>query len=175
MSDKRVLILMGSDSDLLQLEPAWEVLDTLGIAYEVRVASAHRTPDRVHELAAGAREAGFGVVLAAAGGAAHLAGVVASLTTLPVVAVPISGGALGGVDALLSSVQMPPGIPLASVGIGGAKNAGLYAAAILGAGDPAIADKLDDYRKSMHARVVEADQRVQQQVSAKATSGGRAP
>ncbi|MCC6527792.1 MAG: 5-(carboxyamino)imidazole ribonucleotide mutase [Polyangiaceae bacterium] len=160
MTDARVLVIMGSDSDLEQLKPAWQVLDQLGIRYEVRVASAHRTPERVRELALGARNAGFGVVIAAAGGAAHLAGVVAAHTTLPVVAVPIAGGTLGGVDALLSSVQMPPGIPLASVGVAGARNAGLYAAAILGANDARIAGELERYRREQSARVDAADERV---------------
>lgn len=158
---KRVLIVMGSDSDFEQLEPAWKVLDELGIAHEVRVASAHRTPGVVHDLAVGARGAGFGVVIAAAGGAAHLAGVFAALTTLPIVALPIANGTVGGVDALLSSVQMPPGVPLASVGIAGAKNAGLYAAAILGATDDTISERLATYRERMHERVEKADANVQ--------------
>jgi 5-(carboxyamino)imidazole ribonucleotide mutase len=157
---KKVLIVMGSDSDAEQLEPAWQVLKELGIDCDVRVASAHRTPDVVHELASGARDAGYGVVLAAAGGAAHLAGVFAALTTLPIVAVPVANGTLGGMDALLSSVQMPPGIPLASVGIAGARNAGLYAAAILGATDDTVAQALAAYRKAMHEKVVIADQRL---------------
>src|SRR5262245_421569 len=108
--NRKVLIVMGSDSDVDALRPAWELLASLQIPYEVRVASAHRTPDVVHELATGAREAGIGVVIAGAGLAAHLAGVFAALTTLPIVAVPIGGGTLGGIDALLSSVQMPPGV-----------------------------------------------------------------
>jgi len=165
METKKVLIVMGSDSDFDQLEPAWKVLDTLGVPYEVRVASAHRTPAVVQKLAEGARDAGFGVVLAAAGGAAHLAGVVAAHTTLPVLAVPIANGTLGGMDALLSSVQMPPGIPLASVGIAGTKNAGLYAAAILGASDPAVAAKLAEFRGAMHAKVEKADARVRARTS----------
>ena len=155
----RVLIVMGSDSDFDKLEPAWKVLSELEIEHEVRVASAHRTPDVVHDLALGARDAGFAVIIAAAGGAAHLAGVVASLTTLPVVAVPIAGP-LAGIDALLSSVQMPPGIPIASVGVGGARNAGLFAAAILGATDGGVATALTSYRKAMHERVTKADERV---------------
>ncbi|MEJ7733174.1 MAG: AIR carboxylase family protein [Polyangiaceae bacterium] len=120
----KVLIVMGSDSDLDQLTPAWTTLQSLGVQVEVHVASAHRSPDRVLELARGARGGGFGVILAAAGGAAHLAGVFAAHTTLPVLAVPIVVGTLGGVDALLSAVQMPGGVPIASVGIGGARNAG---------------------------------------------------
>ncbi len=157
---KKVLIVMGSDSDVPQIEAAWAVLGELGIEYEVRVASAHRTPDVVHSIATSARGDGFGVVIAGAGIAAHLAGVFASLTTLPVVALPIPGGHLGGVDALLSSVQMPPGVPIASVGIGGAKNAGLFAAAILGASDAGVAERLEAYRKSMQAKVIAADARV---------------
>ncbi|MFS8067425.1 MAG: AIR carboxylase family protein, partial [Byssovorax sp.] len=105
-----VLIVMGSDSDLEQITPAWKVLESLGVSFEVAVASAHRSPDRVVAMARSARENGFGVILAAAGGAAHLAGVIAAHTTLPVVAVPIVTGTLGGVDALLSAVQMPGGV-----------------------------------------------------------------
>jgi 5-(carboxyamino)imidazole ribonucleotide mutase len=161
---KKVLILMGSDSDFDQLEPAWKILDELEIPREVRVASAHRTPDVVHELATGAREAGYGVVLAAAGGAAHLAGVCAALTTLPVLAIPIANGTIGGMDALLSSVQMPPGIPLASVGIAGARNAGLYAAAILGATDDAVAQRLAAYRDRLHKKVEKADAGVRERL-----------
>jgi 5-(carboxyamino)imidazole ribonucleotide mutase len=160
VSDNKVLIVMGSDSDFDQLEPAWKILHELGVESVVRVASAHRTPDVVLELATGAREAGFGCVIAAAGGAAHLAGVVAAHTTLPVVAVPIANGTLGGMDALLSSVQMPPGIPIASVGIAGARNAGLFAAAILSAASSETAAALDRYRKGMHERVTAADERV---------------
>lgn len=157
---KKVLIVMGSDSDLEQMRPAWAVLDELGVVYEVAVASAHRTPDRVVELATGARGAGYGVVLAGAGGAAHLAGVIAAHTTLPVVAVPIAVGTLGGVDALLSAVQMPGGVPIASVGIGGARNAGLFAAAILSATDQEVETKLAGFRERQVAKVLEADQRV---------------
>lgn len=163
---KKVLIVMGSDSDFDRLEGAWKVLAELGIEHDVRVASAHRTPDVVHGIAEGARDAGYGVVIAAAGGAAHLAGVFAALTTLPVVAAPIGNGTLGGIDALLSSTQMPPGIPIASVGIDGAKNAGLFAAAILGVSDDGVAKKLSAYRQAMHSRVTEADARVQQKTKA---------
>src|SRR4051794_39744311 len=142
----KVLIVMGSDSDLDQLIPAIDVLRGFEIPVEVTVASAHRSPDRVIALARGAREAGIGVILAGAGGAAHLAGVFAANTTLPVVAVPIAMGTLGGVDALLSSVQMPGGVPIASVGIGGGRNAGLFAAAILSTSDAALAGRLDAFR-----------------------------
>lgn len=160
MSQPKVLIVMGSDSDFEQLEPAWKILAELGVECDVRVASAHRTPDTVHELATTARDKGFGVVIAAAGGAAHLAGVFAANTTLPVVAMPIANGSIGGMDALLSSVQMPPGIPLASVGIAGARNAGLFAAAILAASGGPVAEALSAYRQGMKERVTKADERV---------------
>lgn len=157
----KVLIVMGSDSDMEQLTPAWKVLDSLEVSYEVTVASAHRSPDRVMTLAKSARQRGFGVVLAAAGGAAHLAGVIAAHTTLPVVAVPIVFGTLGGVDALLSAVQMPGGVPIASVGIGGARNAGYFAAAILSASDPELAVRIEAFRENQTRLVAEADARVQ--------------
>lgn len=157
----KVLIVMGSDSDADKLMPAKQILAELGIQADMKVASAHRSPDRVLDIARSARSQGYGVILAGAGGAAHLAGVVAANTTLPVVAVPVTWGSLGGVDALLSSVQMPGGVPIASVGIDGGKNAGLYAAAILGAADKAIADKLDAYRKAQEQKVVEADAKLQ--------------
>jgi 5-(carboxyamino)imidazole ribonucleotide mutase len=162
----KVLIVMGSDSDYQQLTPAWKVLEDLSVDFEVNVASAHRSPDRVVALSRGARDAGFGVILAAAGGAAHLAGVIAAHTTLPVVAVPIVFGTLGGVDALLSAVQMPSGVPIASVGIGGARNAGLFAAAILSASDPELAARLEAFRVQQAAKVAEADERVQEKLRA---------
>jgi phosphoribosylaminoimidazole carboxylase PurE protein len=161
----RVLIVMGSDSDLEQMRPAWAVLTEFGIGFEVTVASAHRSPDRVVELSLTARDKGYGVILAGAGGAAHLAGVIAAHTTLPVVAVPIAVGTLGGIDALFSAVQMPGGVPIASVGIGGARNAGLFAAAILSASDPEVAKRLTDFRERQVAKVVEADQRIQTRLS----------
>jgi 5-(carboxyamino)imidazole ribonucleotide mutase len=160
MSMSKVLILMGSGNDAERVEPAWQVLGELGIGYEVRVASAHRTPDVVHDLAKKARADGFAVIIAAAGIAAHLGGVCASLTTLPVIALPIGAGSLGGVDALLSSVQMPPGVPIASVGIDAAKNAGLFAAAILGATDEGVAQLLEAYRQRMRASVIQADRKL---------------
>jgi len=161
----KVLIVMGSDSDLDQVLPAADVLKELGVPVEITVASAHRSPDRVIALARGARDQGIGVVLAAAGGAAHLAGVFAANTTLPVVAVPIAVGTLGGIDALLSSVQMPGGVPIASVGIGSGRNAGLFAAAILSSSDAALAARLDALRARQAAKVVEADAKVQAKLS----------
>jgi 5-(carboxyamino)imidazole ribonucleotide mutase len=157
----QVLIVMGSDSDIDQMLPAVDVLKELEVAVRVMVASAHRSPDRVVTLAREARAAGVGVVLAGAGGAAHLAGVIAAHTTLPVVAVPIAVGTLGGIDALLSAVQMPGGVPIASVGIGGARNAGFFAAAILAASDAALAARLEAFRSKQAAKVADADARVQ--------------
>jgi 5-(carboxyamino)imidazole ribonucleotide mutase len=156
-----VLIVMGSDSDFDQTSAAWKVLDTLGVGYQVMVASAHRSPERVVAVARTAREKGFGVILAAAGGAAHLAGVLAANTTLPVVAVPIAVGTLGGVDALLSAVQMPGGVPIASVGIGGARNAGFFAAAILASTDRDVESRLAAFRDEQSRTVGDADARVQ--------------
>lgn len=161
----RVLIVMGSDSDLAQMTPAWVTLEKLGIEYEVTVASAHRSPERVIKISQEARDKGFGVVLAGAGGAAHLAGVIAAHTTLPVVAVPIAVGTLGGVDALLSAVQMPGGVPIASVGIGGARNAGLFAAAILGAADPKVAERLRTFRHDQVEMVIASDARVKEKIA----------
>jgi 5-(carboxyamino)imidazole ribonucleotide mutase len=156
----KVLVVMGSDSDFDQCAPAWKVLESLGVVFEVVVASAHRSPERVLTLAKGARAQGYGVILAAAGGAAHLAGVLAAHTTLPVVAVPIVVGSLGGVDALLSAVQMPGGVPIASVGIGGARNAGFFAAAILASTDAALATRLETFREDQAKNVGDADARV---------------
>lgn len=164
---RKVLIVMGSDSDFDQITPAWKVLDSLGVAYEVTVASAHRSPERVVALARGARDGGFGVILAAAGGAAHLAGVIAANTTLPVVAVPVVVGSLGGVDALLSAVQMPGGVPIASVGIGGARNAGYFAAAILSAADPDVAARIEAFRAEQARNVEAQDSRVQAKLTGK--------
>ncbi len=157
----KVLIVMGSDSDFDQVAAAWKVLEGLGLGFEGIVASAHRSPERVLTVAKGARAQGYGVILAAAGGAAHLAGVLAAHTTLPVVAVPIAVGTLGGVDALLSAVQMPGGVPIASVGIGGARNAGFFAAAILASTDAAVAARLETFREEQVRNVGDADARVQ--------------
>ena len=142
-------IVMGSDSDLAVMSEATAVLEEFGVAYEISVASAHRAPALVHEYATGARARGIKVMMAAAGGAAHLAGVVAAVTTLPVIAVPIKAKTLDGLDSLLSMVQMPPGIPVATVGINAAKNAGLLAVQMLGMTDAALADKLAAYKTKM--------------------------
>lgn len=139
-------ILMGSDSDLTIMREAAKALDEFGIPSEIRVSSAHRTPEDVAEYAKNARKRGLKVIIAGAGGAAHLPGVLAASSTLPIIGVPIPTGHIGGVDALYSIVQMPGGIPVATVGIGNAKNAGLLAVAILAASDAGLAAKLDAYR-----------------------------
>ena len=148
-SSAPIAIVMGSDSDWATMEKAAAQLDSLGVAYSVQVISAHRTPRLAHEFAASARERGVKVIVAAAGMSAALAGVLASLTTLPVVGVPISGGPLSGLDALLSTVQMPPGVPVASVGLDGARNAAILAVEILAVSDAALADKLAAMKASM--------------------------
>lgn len=142
MSRPRVLLLAGSPSDLDLVLSSQETLDALEIPSEIRVQSAHRTPDAVAETARGAEKAGFEVLIAFAGMAAHLAGVAAAHTHLPVIAVPINSGALGGIDAALASLQMPPGVPVAAVAVDGARNAALLAGRILGIADPAVRDRL---------------------------------
>ena len=149
MATPRVAIIMGSKSDAEVMRPASEALQELGIPHEVRVMSAHRTPDVVAKYAEAARERGIKVIIAGAGGAAHLAGAVAARTTLPVIGVPIGSSALGGVDALYATVQMPSGIPVATVAINGAKNAALLAAQIVGVSDRRVAAKLDAQRRAM--------------------------
>ncbi len=167
----KVLIVMGSDSDLDALMPCIKILGELKVEHEVTVASAHRTPDRVLSLARAARKNGFGIVIAAAGGAAHLAGVIAANTTLPVLAVPIAIGTLGGIDALLSAIQMPGGVPVASVGVGGARNAGLFAAQMLSVTDETIAAALESFRAKQEGAVAEADARVRAKLSGNAEAG----
>ena len=156
-----VLVVMGSESDLPLVQPAAEALKELDVPHEVHIASAHRTPDRAIALATAARGQGVRVIIAAAGGAAHLAGVIAAHTTRPVIGIPIASGGLGGLDALLSTAQMPSGVPVATVAINGAQNAGLLAAEILAVSDPAIASKLDDMRRDMAREVEEASRKVQ--------------
>ena len=149
----KVAIIMGSTSDLEVMSGAFGILDSFGIEYEKRVISAHRTPELMFEYTKALKGRGFGVVIAGAGGAAHLAGVAAGLTTLPVIAVPMATKNLGGLDSLLSMVQMPTGIPVATVAIGGAKNAAILAAEILDLGDKAISDKLDAYREEQAEKI----------------------
>jgi len=145
----KVAVLMGSDKDMPKMEPAMAVLDSFDIEYEVHVMSAHRTPETVSSFASRARVAGFGVIICGAGKAAHLAGAVAAHSTLPVIGVPIAAGGLGGADALYSTVQMPTGIPVATVAIDGAANAAYLAASILSVSDPSIADRLEAYREGL--------------------------
>jgi 5-(carboxyamino)imidazole ribonucleotide mutase len=142
-------IIMGSQSDWETMRHAAEMLDALEIAYEARIVSAHRTPERLYDYAKGAAARGLKVIIAGAGGAAHLPGMAASLTRLPVLGVPVESKALSGMDSLLSIVQMPAGIPVGTLAIGkaGAANAGLLAAAILAVGDPALAERLDAFRR----------------------------
>ena len=159
-----VLILMGSDSDASTMQPAVDVLKEFGITSEMTVASAHRSPARVMTLVAAAPGRGVKVFIVGAGAAAHLGGVVAAHTTLPVIGVPIDSSALKGLDALLSTVQMPPGVPVATVSIGkpGATNAGVLAAQIMGVGDKAIAQKLVDYKKRLAEKVEAAAAKLHQ-------------
>lgn len=162
----KVLVVMGSDSDLPKLKPCLETLDDFGVDYSARVCSAHRTPALAQELAVTAVEAGYGVIVAAAGLAAHLAGVLASYTTLPVIGLPIAGGALNGLDALYAMVQMPPGIPVAAVAIDGAKNAALLAIQILALSSPELAVKLKQDRQKMAEAVTSKDQKLQDGLNA---------
>ncbi len=145
----RIGVIMGSDSDWPTMKEAADILKEFGVAYEKQVVSAHRTPERMAEYGATARERGLEVIIAGAGGAAHLPGMLASYTTLPVIGVPVQTTALGGVDSLYSIVQMPNGVPVATVAIGKAQNAALLALRILGIGDPEIADRLARYRERM--------------------------
>lgn len=154
---KKVAVIMGSDSDLPVMESCIEVLKEFGVSHATRILSAHRTPDRTASFAANAEKQNYGVIIAAAGGAAHLAGAVAAQTTLPVIGVPLSATPLSGFDALLATVQMPGGIPVATFAIGkaGAKNAGLFAAAILARSDAAVRERLAKFREAQAAAVPE--------------------
>jgi 5-(carboxyamino)imidazole ribonucleotide mutase len=162
-SRPQVLILMGSDSDLPVMKEAVDVLVKFGVAYEVRISSAHRSPARTAKLAAEAAGRGVKIIIAGAGMAAHLAGVVAAETILPVIGVPMPGGALNGVDALYSTVQMPAGIPVASMAIGkaGAKNAGIFAVQLLALSDSRLAEALHEFRRDMVQAVEQCDAELQ--------------
>ena len=155
---KKVGIVMGSDSDLPVLQKAIDTLKSLEIPYEVHIYSAHRTPEQAKDFAVSARKKGFGVIIAAAGMAAHLAGAVAANTTLPVIGIPCKSSVLDGMDALLSTVQMPPGIPVATVAINGGVNAALLAAQILGVEDAAVAERLDAKRSRDAKNVLAKDE-----------------
>ncbi len=154
MSDIKVGIIMGSDSDLPVMQDAADQLSEFGIAYEITIVSAHRTPQRLYEYSQTAIERGLKVIIAGAGGAAHLPGMVAAITSLPVIGVPVKSSALSGEDSLLSIVQMPPGVPVATVAINGAKNAGILAAQILGTADNAIVKQIADYKQSLDDMVM---------------------
>ena len=166
MAEGRVAVVLGSDSDLEAMRGCFEILETFGITWEAHVISAHRSPDEAHAFASGARDAGFLVIIAAAGGAAHLAGVIASLTTLPVIGVPLASSVLGGTDALHSTVQMPPGVPVATVSVGswGATNAAVLAAEILALGDDDLSSRLDQYRGEMVEKVKRKGERLREKL-----------
>lgn len=165
MENKKVAVIMGSDSDLPVVQKAVNKLKSFGIATEVHVMSAHRTPAQACAFSANAKENGFGVIIAAAGKAAHLAGVLAAHTTLPVIGIPIKSSTLDGLDALLATVQMPSGIPVATVAIDGAENAAILAAQILGVHNEDLVSKLSDMKAEMEAKVLEKDQKLQESIN----------
>ena len=160
---KKIGIIMGSDSDLPVVEKAINVLKEFEAPFEVHILSAHRTPEEVREFTAKARENNFGVIIAAAGKAAHLAGAIAANTTLPVIGIPIKSSTLDGLDALLSTVQMPSGIPVATVAIDGAENAALLALQMIGINDLDLALKLDERRKNASEKVLQKNREIQEQ------------
>ena len=162
---KKAAIIMGSDSDLKAMQGAMDALKSLEIPYVVRILSAHRTPDAAAEFAKNAKANGYGVIIAAAGKAAHLAGAMAANTILPVIGVPMKSSTLDGLDALLSTVQMPSGMPVATVAIDGAANAALLAAQILALSDDALAERFAAYRAAQSAKVLEKDQRISAEYS----------
>ena len=164
---KKIGIVMGSDSDLPILRKTMDTLKSLDIPFECHVYSAHRTPEEAREFAVTAREKGFGALIAAAGMAAHLAGAIAANTTLPVIGIPCKGGMMDGLDALLATVQMPSGIPVATVAINGGVNAALLAAQILAVSDPELAAKLDAKRASDAAKVLQKDAALQAEILGK--------
>lgn len=161
MPDKKIAIIMGSDSDLPAVAPAKKRLESLGIPMEAHIISAHRTPEAAAEFSKNARENGFGAIIAAAGKAAHLAGALAANTTLPVIGIPIKSSTLDGLDALLSTVQMPSGVPVATVAIDGADNAALLAAQILAVEDGALAEKLQQLKDGMKQGAIDKDAALQ--------------
>ena len=160
---KKIAIIMGSDSDLPVVSKAADTLKSFGVPFEVHVFSAHRTPEEAKEFSSTARENGFGAIIAAAGMAAHLAGAIAANTTLPVIGIPIKSAGLGGIDALLSTVQMPSGIPVATVAIDGAVNAALLCVEILAVTDSELADKLNNKRKADYEKVLNKNKAVEEQ------------
>lgn len=163
---KKVAVIMGSDSDLPVVQKCLDQLKKFGIPFEAHVFSAHRTPALVEKFASSAKDNGFGVIIAAAGKAAHLGGVIAAYTTLPVIGIPIKSSTMDGLDSLLSMVQMPGGIPVATVAIDGAQNAAILAAQILALSDDTLAVKLDDFKKDMESGVEAKDRKLQETLNA---------
>jgi 5-(carboxyamino)imidazole ribonucleotide mutase len=163
----KIAIVLGSDSDWPAMQPCRELLGHFGLASDVRVISAHRTPQALSEFAARADERGYRVIIAAAGMAAALPGAIAAHTILPVIGVPIATGTLGGLDALLSIAQMPPGVAVGCVAVNGARNAAILAAQIIGVGEPQVARKLQEYRSSLAAEADRQDQSLQGQIAGK--------
>lgn len=159
--NKKVAVIMGSDSDLPVMKGTVSQLKKFGIPYELHVISAHRTPEKAAQFAADAEKNGFGVIIAAAGKAAHLGGVLAAFTTLPVIGVPIKSSTMDGLDSLLSMVQMPKGVPVATMAIDGADNAGIFAAQILSVSDPGLKEKLTLFKSDMAAEVEDKDKKLQ--------------
>lgn len=155
-------IIMGSDSDLPVMKDAAEILDQLEVPYELTVVSAHRTPDRLVNYAKTARSKGIKVIIGGAGGAAHLPGMVASMTSLPIIGVPVKTKTLNGLDSLYSIVQMPPGIPVATVAINGAKNAGILAASIVGISDDKVLDRVEQYKKDLEIMVLDKAEKLEE-------------
>ena len=162
---KKVGIIMGSDSDLPIIQKATDTLKSLDIPFEVHIYSAHRTPEEARDFALNARRNGFGCIIAAAGMAAHLAGAIAANTTLPVIGSPCKGGMMDGLDALLATVQMPSGIPVATVAVGGGVNAALLAAQIIAVSDPELAEKLDNKRRADAEKVLAKDAALQAEIN----------
>lgn len=160
----KIAIVMGSKSDFSVVKPAVSVIKSFGVDVEVRVISAHRTPEEAHEFSASAKENGIEVIICAAGKAAHLGGVIAAKTTLPVIGLPVKTDMMGGLDSLLSIVQMPSGIPVATVGVNGGENAGLLALQILGVKYPAIAAKLSEYKAKMREKINADDVALQEEL-----------
>ena len=161
----KVAVIMGSDSDFPTVSEAVKTLKEFGVPVDARVMSAHRTPDDAAEFAKSARESGYGVIIAAAGKAAHLGGVLAAFTTLPVIGLPIKSSTMDGLDSLLSMVQMPSGIPVATVAIDGAKNAGLLAVQILALSDETLAARLDEFKADMRDGVIKKDKKLQEELA----------
>ena len=160
MDTPLVGIIMGSDSDLGVMQEAAKICEEFGVPYEIMVTSAHRTPDAAHEYSQSAEKRGLKVIIAGAGGAAHLAGVMAAGTSLPVIGIPVKASSLDGLDSLLSTAQMPPGVPVATVGINAAKNAGLLAVQILGTNDASLREKFSAYKKKMAEEILKKGEKL---------------